>query len=127
MRIRLLVLTLPLLAATALLQGCSACYNRPSNPEQVREATANATATVKNDAKAVAEGVRDGLRRSSSDKPLDLNSASKGQLSALPGITDDTASRIVANRPYRATRDLLDRHLVTREEYNRIASLITVE
>lgn len=110
-----------------LLEGCNACYSRPSNPEQVREATANATAELKNDTKAVAEGVRDGLRRPSTDKPLDLNTASKGQLTSLPGISDETAERIANNRPYRTTHDLLDRHLVNREEYDRIADRITVK
>ena len=111
---------------TSLLQGCNACYNRPNNPEQVREATANATAEIKNDTKAVAEGVRDGLRRPSAATSIELNSASKGQLTSLPGISDETAERIVANRPYRNTRDLLDRRLVSRDEYDRIADRVTV-
>jgi DNA uptake protein ComE-like DNA-binding protein len=120
-------LAIVVVGGALLLEGCNACYNRPSNPEQVREATANATAEIKNDTKAVAEGVRDGLRRPSSDKPLDLNTASKGQLTSLPGISDDTAARIAENRPYRTPHDLLDRRLVSREEYNRIADRITVK
>ena len=104
---------LAILGSSLLLQGCNACYSRSNNPEQVREATANATAEIKNDTKAIAQGVRDGLRRPSADKPLDLNTASKGQLTSLPGISDDTAERIAANRPYRTPHDLLDRRLVT--------------
>lgn len=114
------------MSSTLFLEGCNACYSRP-NPEQVREATANATAAIKNDTKAVAEGVRDGLRRPSADKPLDLNTASKGQLTSLPGISDEAADRIAANRPYRNAHDLLDRRLVSREEYEQIADRITVK
>ncbi len=110
-----------------LLAGCNACTTRPSNPEQVRQATANATAQIKNDTKAVAEGVRDGLRRSSSDQPLNLNTATQSQLTALPGISNETAERIVANRPYHTTHDLIDRRLVTAGQYNQIADRITAK
>lgn len=109
------------------LAGCSACTTQPQSPEQVRQATANATSEIKNDTKAVAEGVRDGLRSPSPDKPLDLNTASKSQLTSLPGITDETAARIVANRPYHSAHDLIDRRLVTSAEYNQIASRVTVK
>jgi DNA uptake protein ComE-like DNA-binding protein len=110
-----------------LLAGCSACSTQPSNPEQVRQATANATSEVKNDAKAVAEGVRDGLTRPSADHPIDLNTATQSQLTSLPGISDETAARIVANRPYRSAHDLIDRRLVTSDEYKQIADRITVK
>jgi len=110
-----------------LLAGFSACSSQPQNPEQVRQQTANATSEIKNDAKAVAEGVRDGLRSTSTDEPLDLNTANEGQLKSLPAIGGDTAARIVANRPYRSTRDLVDRRLVTSSEYAQIAPHITVK
>jgi DNA uptake protein ComE-like DNA-binding protein len=123
-----LLLFAVILGSALLLEGCNACYNnKPSSPEQVRQATADATAKVKEDAKALAEGLRDGLRRPSTDQPLDLNTASKGDLESLPGISEQTAERIVANRPYRQTHDLLDRRLVTREEYESIASRVTVK
>jgi len=109
------------------LAGCSACSTQPQSPQQVRQATANATSEIKNDAKAVAEGVRDGLQRPSADQPLDLNTATEGQLKSLPGINDETAARIVANRPYRSTHDLVDRRLITTGEYDQIAPRITVK
>ncbi len=122
----------PLAASVAfpcllLLAGCSACSTQPSNPEQVRQATANATSEVKNDAKAVAEGLRDGLTRPSPDHPINLNTATESQLTTLPGISDETAARIVANRPYRSAHDLLDRRLVTPEEYKQISDRITAK
>ena len=109
-----------------LMAGCSACSTQPSNPEQVRQATANATSELKNDTKAVAEGIRDGLKRPSSDHPIDLNTATQSQLTALPGISDETAARIVANRPYHSAHDLIDRRLVTPTEYKQIADRITI-
>ena len=109
------------------LSGCNACFNKPSNPDEVRERTAAATSEVGNDAKAVAEGVRDGLRRPTPGQTLDLNSASKAQLKTLPGITDREADRIAAGRPYTTDNDLLDRRILSREEYDKIADSVTVK
>ena len=113
--------------ALLFIAGCSACSTQPSNPEQVRQATANATSELKNDTKAVAEGIRDGLKRPSADHPLDLNTATQSQLTTLPGINEETAARIVANRPYRSAHDLIDRRLVTPTEYGQIADRITAK
>jgi DNA uptake protein ComE-like DNA-binding protein len=105
----------------------TACNTKPQSPDQVREKTAEATAQLKDNAKAVAEGVREGLTRPSPDKPLDLNSASKSQLMGLPGIDDAAADRIIGGRPYSSEHELLERHIVAREEYNKIADSITVK
>ena len=114
-----------LLSAVAL--WLTACNNKPQSPEQVREKTAQATAELKDNAKAVAEGVRDGLTRPSADKPVDLNSASKSQLTGLPGIDAAAADRIIAARPYSSEHELLEKHIVSRDEYNKIADSITVK
>lgn len=105
------------------LTGCTGCFSKP-NPEQVREKTAAATATIKSDAKAMAQGIREGWNR---DKPLDLNSASKDQLQSLPGITAVQADRIIAARPYRKPDDLLTRRILSRAAYDRISTLITAK
>ncbi len=93
----------------------------------MRRETADATAQLKANAKAVAEGLKDGLTRPSTDHPLDLNAASKSQLKTLPGITDDAADRIIANRPYKNQHELLEKRVISRDEYNRIADAITVK
>jgi DNA uptake protein ComE-like DNA-binding protein len=108
--------------------ACNACYNnQSSSPDQIRQKTADATATLKDDAKAVTQGVRDGLTRPSADKPLDLNHASKSQLTALPGIDDAAADRILAGRPYTSEHELLDKRIISREQYNKIADSVTVK
>jgi competence protein ComEA len=119
-----------LLASVASLMlcfaGCMACNTKPASPDQVREKTAEATAELKENAKAVAQGVREGLARPSPDKPLDLNKASKAQLMSLPGMDDASADRVIAGRPYSNEHELLDRRIISREEYNKIADSITV-
>ncbi len=103
----------------AFLSGCTA----PQNPDQIRERTANATAAVKADTKAVAEGIKDGLGKNT----VDLNSATKEDLMKLPGITDARAERIMAARPYNEPSDLVSRKILTHGEYDQIASRVTVK
>ena len=104
-----------------LLAGCS---SPPQNPDQLREQTAKATAELKSNAKAVAEGVKEGLQR---DKTLDLNKATKDQLTALPGITNERADRIIAGRPYENSQELVTRHIVSQQEYDRIRDQVTAK
>ena len=128
MHVRTILLMLLIGAAAVCFTGCNACTtSKPSSPDQIRQQTAAATATLKDDAKAVAQGVRDGLTRPSPDKPLDVNSASKAQLMSLPGMDDASADRLIAGRPYSSEHELLEKHVVSRDEYNKIADSITVK
>ena len=114
------------LVISAIPIGFTACNSQPSSPDQVRAKTAQATAELKQDAQAVAQGVREGLSRSSPDKPLNLNSASKAQLMGLPGMDDAAADRVIAGRPYSSEHQLLERRTISREEYTKIADSVTV-
>jgi uncharacterized protein YceK len=111
------------IAATMLLSGCSACSPR-QNPDELREKTAQATATLKQDAKAIAQGVREGMSR---NDVVDLNTGTQKQLSTLPGITGQQAARIIANRPYNAPAELVSKRVLTRQEYNKIRDRVTVK
>jgi DNA uptake protein ComE-like DNA-binding protein len=114
------------LAVSAIPLAFTGCNSQPSSPDQVRAKTAQATAELKQDAQAVAQGVREGLTRPSSDKPLDLNKASKAQLMSLPGMDDAAADRVIAGRPYSSEHQLLEKRILSRDEYNKIADSITV-
>lgn len=105
------------LLAIALLCGLSACTTN-QNPQELKEKTARATAELKVDAKAVAAGVREGWSR---DKPLDINSATREQLSSLPGVTDAEADSIIASRPYDDPAQLVTRHILPKIKYDKIA------
>jgi DNA uptake protein ComE-like DNA-binding protein len=93
----------------------------------VKENTAEATAALKSNAKAVASGVVEGLRRPTAEKPIDINSGSKGSLKSLPGVSDSDADRIVAGRPYTSTRELVERRILSRDTYDKIADRLTVK
>ena len=106
----------------AVLFSLTACLSN-DNPDQIRQKTAQDTAMLKRDSKAVAEGIKDGLTEK---KTADLNRASRDELASLPGMDDHKAGRIVAERPYANTHQLVSRHVLTEDEYSRIADRITV-
>ena len=106
-----------------ILTGCFSCSVK-QNPQQLKEKTAQTTAALKSDAKAVAAGVREGWSR---DKPLDVNHATKAQLESLPGVNAAIADRIIAGRPYAKPDDLLSRGVVSRRQYARISASVTAK
>ena len=107
-----------------ILLGALAGCTQPQNSQELKEKTAQATAEVKRDAKAVAAGIREGWSR---DKPLDLNIATKEQLLSLPGVTEAEADRVIAGRPYNDPNDLVKRHIMPKAEYDKIADQVTAK
>ena len=107
---------------TVLLVGCAACNHQ--DPQQLKEKTAEATADLKRNAKAVAEGVREGWSR---DKPLDLNHATREQVMSLPGMTARQAEAVIAGRPYSDPKELVTRRIVPQSEYDKISDRVTAK
>lgn len=93
------------------------------NPDQIRQKTAEETAAIKRDTKAVAEGLKDGL---SNKRAIDLNKGSKQDLMSLQGIDAHRADRIIAERPYANTHQLVTRHVLTEAEYSQIEGRVVV-
>jgi DNA uptake protein ComE-like DNA-binding protein len=112
-----------ILSALTFLSGCTACSRQEKSPEQLRQETANATAKLKRDTVAVAKGIKEGL---SNQRVMDVNSASKDDLTSLPGITSREAEKIIAARPYDNKDQLVTRRVLTQEQYDKVASRITV-
>ena len=99
-----------LFAATLLVSGSGLAQTKPAG----KAAPPKATAPAKSTAKAAAP-------------LLDLNSASKADLVALPGIGDAYAQKIIDGRPYARKDQLVSKKIVPAANYAKIADKVVAK
>ena len=114
--------TISIFALAMFAVALTACTTQQRSPDEIRRETANATSTAARDAKAVAQGVADGLKHSHT---VNINKASDKDLETLPGIDESAANRIIGNRPYDDSYDLVKKHVISKSDYDHLADKIT--
>ncbi len=114
------------LASLALLGTTLGCSTSPRSQERVRERTANATAVIASSAKSAVLGVRDGLTRNAANKGVNINTAPRSELEALPGLTPPMARAIIDNRPYADPNELRKKKIIPKDVYNKISGRLTI-
>lgn len=66
-----------------------------------------------------------GTQTRGSSKTVNLNTASQAELESLPGIGPVTASKIISNRPYKSSDDLMTKKIMGKSTFMKIKDVLS--
>jgi len=106
-----------LLVALVLVLGVSIAVSQTQTPPA-------APAPAKQAPAASAPAAAPAPAKQAATKLVDINSATKEQLDALPGIGEKYAEKIIAGRPYARKDQLASKKIIPQATYDKIKDLI---
>ena len=106
-RLLVVLFALSMLSTFALAQGSGSGGGSDAAAAQKKKTSGDSTA-----------------KKTKKSDLVDINSATKDQLTALPGIGDAYSQKIIDGRPYNTKRDLLTRKIVPQATYDQIQDKI---
>lgn len=83
-------------------------------------AAQNTTQTTSSKTTHAAKAKKSQMSASANEDLLDINSASKEQLDALPGIGEKYSQKIIDGRPYAKKTDLVRKKIIPQATYKKI-------
>src|SRR5581483_1138453 len=90
-----------------------------TTPAASQSGSTTSDTTTTTTTKTVHHAKRSSAASTAAEK-LDINTANKEQLEALPGIGEKYSQKIIDARPYRAKNELVSKHIIPKSVYEKV-------